>query len=112
MVKSKAPLYDPNDQLTSLYARCLGHPARTLLLKKLATDGPCTVQQLRKNHPISQPTISQHLKILSKANLITSYERFPYTYYSVIDSNLVKANTYLDTFFHFLHSLTKNKASA
>ena len=99
MAFSKAPLYTPKDQITSTYARALAHPARLEIIRKLSTDGPCTVKVLNKAHPISQESMSYHLRKLREANLVSCKEKFPFTFYSLEKENLVTAEQKLNDFF-------------
>ena len=48
----------------------LADPTRRAILARLA-QGEATVLELAKPFELSQPTISQHLKVLEKAGLIT-----------------------------------------
>ena len=96
---SKAPLYDEEDRITSEFAFALSHPARLRIIRQLATYGPSNVHSLQKKHPISQPSLSQHLEILRNAGLVNCKEKFPYTIYSLNGKNLTLAETYLKRFF-------------
>jgi len=50
----------------------LGDSARRAILGHLMTDGPIPVGELARKFPISRPAISQHLRILTRANLVTN----------------------------------------
>jgi len=62
-------------------------------------DGPCCVDELSKNHPISQPALSVHLKILRDSHLVKCREKFPHTQYKLDGKNVTLAETYLGNFF-------------
>jgi len=102
MAVSKQNLYDSIAQITSGYARALGHPARLLILENLEKDGPSCVQIIAQYHPISPEALSDHLKILREVQLVSWEERFPYTFYSLNERNMAKAkellNAYLNLF--------------
>ncbi len=49
--------------------RALAHPARLKLLEKIATDR-CCVSELEKCLALSQPNVSQHLRILKQAGIV------------------------------------------
>jgi DNA-binding transcriptional ArsR family regulator len=49
----------------------LGDPTRLAILSRLAAEGDMTVQDIAKPFPMSLPAISQHLKVLERAGLIT-----------------------------------------
>ncbi len=51
-------------------ARALAHPARIAILKILATRPDCVCGDIVEEIPLSQSTVSQHLKELKEAGLI------------------------------------------
>ncbi len=58
----------PPYQLDALGA--LGDPTRRAIFELLAT-GPRAVGELAKELPVSRPAVSQHLKVLKEAALVT-----------------------------------------
>jgi DNA-binding transcriptional ArsR family regulator len=52
------------------YAKALGHPARVAILKLLAQKQTCVCGDIVDELPLSQSTVSQHLKELKGAGLI------------------------------------------
>jgi DNA-binding transcriptional ArsR family regulator len=52
------------------YAKALAHPARISILKLLATKVACQCGNIVEELPLSQSTVSQHLKELKEAGLI------------------------------------------
>jgi DNA-binding transcriptional ArsR family regulator len=52
------------------YAKALGHPARVAILKLLASKQTCICGDIVDELPLSQSTVSQHLKELKDAGLI------------------------------------------
>jgi DNA-binding transcriptional ArsR family regulator len=99
MAFSKFNLYNQEWQLISGFAKALGFPGRLEILVKLQMEGPITVQQIAKGHPICMETISGHLKILREAHLVIAEERYPYTFYRVHTKNMKKAQEALARFF-------------
>jgi DNA-binding transcriptional ArsR family regulator len=59
----------PADQLSSTFA-ALADPTRREILTRLA-EGEATVNELAEPFPISVQAVSQHLKVLEHAGLIT-----------------------------------------
>jgi ArsR family transcriptional regulator len=107
MAFSKQSLYSQESQMISGFAKALGFPGRLEILIKLQAEGPLTVQQLAKGHPICMETLSQHLKILREAQLVIAEERYPYTFYRVHEKNMKKAQEVLAMFFmHFVEGIT------
>ena len=51
-------------------AKALGHPARVAILKLLAGKASCQCGDIVEELPLSQSTVSQHLKELKEAGLI------------------------------------------
>ncbi len=52
------------------YAKALAHPARIAILKMLASRATCVCGDIVDELPLSQSTVSQHLKELKEAGLI------------------------------------------
>ncbi len=52
------------------YTKALAHPARIAILKLLATKATCQCGDIVTELPLSQSTVSQHLKELKEAGLI------------------------------------------
>jgi DNA-binding transcriptional ArsR family regulator len=59
----------PTDRLSLAFA-ALADPTRRAILARLAS-GDADVSELMKPFPLSQPTISKHLKVLERAGLVT-----------------------------------------
>jgi ArsR family transcriptional regulator len=51
--------------------KALAHPARMEMLVRLKADG-CNVSEIQKNLGLPQSTISQHLRILKNAGVLSS----------------------------------------
>src|SRR3954451_20143479 len=58
------------DQLSLTFA-ALADPTRRAILARLAEDGEVTVNELAEPVPFSVQAVSQHLKVLERAGLIT-----------------------------------------
>jgi len=48
----------------------LGDPTRRAIFERLA-DRPCAVGELARELPVSRPAVSQHLKVLKEAGLVS-----------------------------------------
>src|SRR6188768_290662 len=53
------------------FANAISHPARVAILKEIASKQECICGEIVKVLPLAQSTVSQHLKELKKAGLIT-----------------------------------------
>ncbi len=62
---------DKSIQRSAEIAKALGHPARIAILKILAQRTTCFCGDITEILPLAQSTVSQHLKALKTAGLIT-----------------------------------------
>lgn len=102
MAFSKSNQYPKDDQIISGFMKALDHPARLRILRQLSKEGPCTVEELKREHPISQSAMSGHLRTLRRADLVRWKEEFPVTYYSINGKTATLAEEYLKGFFREL----------
>lgn len=70
--------------------KALGHPVRVEIIRQLRTMQGCVCGDLVERLPVAQSTVSQHLKILKQAGLITGEVVGPSTCYD-INHQAVKA---------------------
>lgn len=68
---SKTEDFSVKDNKTAKYAKALSHPARVAILKLLIQKQACICGDIVGELPLSQSTVSQHLKELKEAGLIT-----------------------------------------
>src|SRR5690606_9241704 len=67
---AKLEEFTVKDNRTARYARALGHPARVAIIKLLISRRTCICGDFVDELPLSQSTVSQHLKKLKEAGLI------------------------------------------
>jgi len=67
---SKAILFSEKQNKLATIAKALGHPARIAIIQHLFENKTCIVSKLIEELPLSQSTISQHLKELKNVGLI------------------------------------------
>jgi ArsR family transcriptional regulator len=67
----------------SIACKALSHPARLAILHTLALRGACICGEIVDVMPLSQATVSQHLKILKNAGLITGEVDGPKSCYCI-----------------------------
>lgn len=60
---------DADHELAAL-AKALGHPARIQIVRYLACRSTCVCGEIVDQLPLSQSTVSQHLKVLKEANIV------------------------------------------
>ncbi|GJM35475.1 MAG: transcriptional regulator [Saprospiraceae bacterium] len=68
---TKNNLFTDSQNRIAALAKALGHPARIAILERLLVDNACICGDLVDVLPLSQSTISQHLKALKEAGIIT-----------------------------------------
>lgn len=71
MVQSEIFITDKSIQRSAEIAKALGHPARIAILKILAQRSTCFCGDITEILPLAQSTVSQHLKALKSAGLIS-----------------------------------------
>jgi ArsR family transcriptional regulator len=57
----------------ALIGRALSHPARIRILQLLAAQSECRGAEVFSELPLAQSTISEHLRVLKDAGLVTSH---------------------------------------
>jgi DNA-binding transcriptional ArsR family regulator len=70
MGATKADEFSVKDNRLAKYAKALSHPARIAILKFLIKNQECICGDIVNKLPLSQSTVSQHLKELKAAGLI------------------------------------------
>ena len=70
MGTTKKELFSLEDNQVAAIAKAVGHPARVAILKQLSQLDACVCGELVEVLPLSQSTVSQHLKALKEAHLI------------------------------------------
>lgn len=70
MGASKIIDYSPREIALAKYAKALSHPARIAILNLLIKRQACICGDIVDELPLSQSTVSQHLKELKEAGLI------------------------------------------
>lgn len=75
----------------------LADPTRRQVLEGLR-NGPRTVGELSAKQPVSRPAVSQHLKVLSAAGLVSVHPRGTRRFYAVRQDGLAVLRDYLDSY--------------
>ena len=70
MGATKSFEFSAKENRLAKYAKALGHPASIAILKLLASKQTCICGDIVDELPLSQSTVSQHLKELKDAGLI------------------------------------------
>jgi DNA-binding transcriptional ArsR family regulator len=75
----------------------LADTSRRSIFERLAT-GPRSVAELARDMPISRPAVSQHLKVLSDAGLVSARAAGNRRIYSVDPAGVAAVRDYFDRF--------------
>src|SRR3954452_14948653 len=77
--------------------QALGDPTRRAVLEELR-DGPRAVGEIAARLPVSRPAVSQHLRVLKEAGLVSDEQVGTRRLYRVNPDGLAEMRTYLDDF--------------
>ena len=95
MAKKK---YTQQEEQLARFAKSLGHPARIVILKFLATQENCFFGDLHEVLPIAKATVSQHLTELKNAGLIQGEIQPPKVKYCINQENWTLAKSLFEDF--------------
>ncbi|MBC7721534.1 MAG: winged helix-turn-helix transcriptional regulator [Pedobacter sp.] len=99
----KSSAFTQEEQDLSAFAKAIAHPARIAILKILAAKNACICGEIVEVLPLAQATVSQHLKALKEAGLISGTIEGSKSCYCI---NWVAFNNF-KTQFNFLFSSLK-----
>ena len=74
---------DPVPREAVRVAKALGDATRFALLRRIAAAGEINCRDLTRLFPVSQATVSHHLKVLTQAGLVSARKQGPFHYYRV-----------------------------
>jgi DNA-binding transcriptional ArsR family regulator len=77
--------------------QALGDPTRRSVLEELR-DGPQAVGAIAARLPVSRPAVSQHLRVLKEAGLVTERQHGTRRLYRVDPDGLAEVREYLEGF--------------
>ena len=83
MAIHKKEEFSQKEQGLAVFANAISHPARIAILKVLAQKNECICGEIVEILPLAQSTVSQHLKELKKAGLITGETDGPRSCYCI-----------------------------
>ena len=75
----------------------LGDPTRRAVFEQLRR-GPRAVGEIARELPVSRPAVSQHLRVLKQARLVTDRQEGTRRLYRVDQNGLAELRSYLDSF--------------
>lgn len=86
----------------------LGDPTRRAIFERLV-QGPASVAELAHGMPVSRPAVSQHLRVLKEAGLVSQRAEGTRRIYAVHAAGLATLRADLDRFWS--HALAAFKAA-
>ena len=95
MATHKREAFTADEQELALVAKALGHPARVAILRLLAQRQACVCGELVLELPLSQSTVSQHLKELKAAGLVQGEVDGPRVCYCISPTGWARARQLL-----------------
>jgi ArsR family transcriptional regulator len=105
---TKSESFTEQQNTVATVAKALGHPARVAILEYLMSVHACICGDIVDQLPLAQPTVSQHLKELKSAGLITGSIEGNAICYCIDNSSIEKLQAY---FGNMLSVLASKKAN-
>lgn len=96
---AKTEEFTLRDNKIAGYAKALAHPARVAILRFLLSKQSCICGDIVDELPLSQSTVSQHLKELKEAGLIKGEIEGRNVCYCINEKEWAIAAKYLQQFF-------------
>jgi ArsR family transcriptional regulator len=95
MATARIEEFTVRDNRIARYAKALAHPARVAILRLLIQREACICSEIVEELPLSQSTVSQHLKELKDAGLIKGDIDGPRICYCIDAEEWAQASRYL-----------------
>lgn len=95
MGRTKNEEFTIRDNKIAQYAKALAHPARVAILQLLLKRSTCVCGDIVDELPLSQSTVSQHLRELKDAGLIKGEIEGAKVCYCIDEIEFEKAKSYL-----------------
>ena len=105
MGTTKAEEFSVKDNRLAKYAKALSHPARVAIIKLLIQKQACICGTIVEELPLSQSTVSQHLKELKEAGLIKGDIEGAKVCYCIDEKEWKKAENYIKELFTSYQSI-------
>lgn len=99
MGTAKTEDFTVKENKIATYAKALAHPARVAILELLLKKQACICGDIVDEIPLSQSTVSQHLKELKEAGLIKGEIEGKTVCYCINEEEWAQAKNYMTSFF-------------
>ncbi|AHM62369.1 transcriptional regulator ArsR family protein [Flammeovirgaceae bacterium 311] len=96
---TKSDLFDERINSLATVAKVIGHPARVAILEYLLENKTCICNDLVEELPLSQSTITQHLRELKQVGLIKGEIEGPRVNYCIDEEAWNDARIAFSNFF-------------
>lgn len=104
---AKKEEFTVKDNKIAKYAKALSHPARVAILQLLVKKQNCICGDIVDELPLSQSTVSQHLKELKEAGLIKGDINGVKVCYCIDEKEWESAKAYISTLFDSFNGVCK-----
>lgn len=96
------------DSYHSVQLDALGDATRRAILTRLVNEGPLPVIEIARDLPMSRPAVSQHLRVLKSAKLVTDRADGARRLYAVNPEAMASLRAYFEGFWvHALRAFRK-----
>lgn len=99
MGTAKTELFSAHHNRLAALAKAIAHPARIAILEHLMKKGSCVCGDIVEELPLSQATVSQHLKALKEAGIIKGNIEGVYRCYCIDQENCAEMMSSLSQLF-------------
>jgi DNA-binding transcriptional ArsR family regulator len=108
MAINKKESFSQKEQDLAVFAKAISHPARIAILKVLAARNDCICGEIVEVLPLAQSTVSQHLKELKQAGLISGAVDGPRSCYCINREAFEKFTVEFNSLFNTLKIKNEN----
>lgn len=98
MGASKLDMYSETINSIAAMAKVLAHPARVSILQYISRQNDCICNDIVSEIGLSQPTISQHLKVINEAGLLSGHYKGTSIRYCLNTERFKQLQELLNTF--------------
>ena len=104
---TKTQSFNQKQNTIATYAKVIGHPARVAIIDYLLKHNSCICNDLVEEFPLSQSTISQHLKELKQVGIIKGEIEGPKMCYCIDEKVWKEIQEIFNTMFNSYTPISK-----
>ncbi len=108
MAINKKEIFGKDSLKLADFAKAISHPARIEILKILSEKNTCICGEIVLEIPLAQSTVSQHLKELKSAGLISGEIDGPKTCYCLNVKGIAEMSGLFDDFLYLIKTENLN----